>query len=126
LRGAHAHQPGYARLQHAYAAAADRTHRIFLVAGHAQLTYQEDIEFDPEPLCDGEPNWHSATRQRQHDRVRAPGKLPQLAGQQLAGLRAVLETAEIGHAVLLSRFACLPVPTGWSAALPRFPVSWAA
>jgi hypothetical protein len=97
LLGRHAHQPGHARLQYAHTAAADRAHRIFLLSGQAQLTYEKNIEFDPEPLCDSEPKWHTAARQGQYDRIGAPVIGPQRQGQQFAGLGAVLEAAKFPH-----------------------------
>ncbi|MFS2021470.1 hypothetical protein ACEN88_33500 [Massilia sp. CT11-108] len=78
-------------------AAAHGAHREFLVAGHAELAHEQDVEGDAEPLCDGEPDRDAAARQCQHDGVRMPGMGGEPLRQQPARFGAILEMTDVGH-----------------------------
>ncbi len=68
------------------------------MARHSQLADDEDIERGLQRLGDFEGHRHAATRQRQHQHVRAAGVLDQLLGELSAGLGTISKWPE--HAVL--------------------------
>src|SRR6185312_11009564 len=69
----------------------DGAHGKLLVAGHAELAYEEDIERCPELPGDFVADGHAAARQREYDHVVAAGIVKQFLGQFPAGLGSIEE-----------------------------------
>ena len=78
-------------VEHAHAAGGDGAHGQLLVARHAQLAHEEDVERGAQRPGHLVGDRHAAARQRQHEHVRAAGVGGELLGQQPAGLGAVSE-----------------------------------
>ena len=68
-------------VEHPGPARGDGTHRQLLVAWHAQLADDEDIERRLQRLGNFEGHRHAAARQGQHQHVRAAGVRDQLLGE---------------------------------------------
>ena len=75
-------QPGYdVVVEHPHAAGRDGAHRQLLVAGHAELAHDEDVERRAERVRHLVRHRHAAARQGQHEHVRAIGVMGELLGE---------------------------------------------
>jgi hypothetical protein len=76
-------------IQHTHVAARNGAERKFFMAGHAQLTHDEDIQGRIERTRYFESNGHAAARQSEHNDIAAALITAQLFCEIAAGLKAV-------------------------------------
>src|SRR5258706_11630715 len=87
-------------IEHAYSAARDGTHRILLVAGHAQLAHHENVERGAQRAGDLVGDGNAAARQAQDDDIGLSGVFGEELREKPPRLGAIMEwpRAEAGIA----------------------------
>jgi hypothetical protein len=81
-------------IQDAYSTRGNRAHGQFLLAGQAQLPYNQDIQRRLKRLGYRERNWHTAARQRQYKHIRTASIAREQLCQVLARFGTVTKTAD--------------------------------
>jgi predicted nucleotidyltransferase len=76
-------------VQDADATRGDCAEGEFLVTGHPELAYHENINGRANSPCDSERDRHAAPRQPEHQHIIAARVLDELLGQQLSGLGSI-------------------------------------
>ena len=76
-------------IEDAHAARGDGAERVLLVPGDAQLAYDEDVQRRPQRARHFRGDGHAATRQREHQHVRALGVRAELSGEETTGFTAI-------------------------------------
>jgi hypothetical protein len=82
----------HGRVEDADAARGDRSERVLLVAGHAELAHEEDVERSLQRARDLVRDGHPAARQGEYDDVVASCVVAQALRKQPPGVRAIPET----------------------------------
>ena len=87
-----AEQPDEVFVQDANASAGDCPHGQLLVAGHAQLAHDEDVQGHVQGLRDLERDGGAAARQREHKDVGLARVPHQALGEEGSGFAAIAES----------------------------------
>src|SRR5690606_2606823 len=84
-----ARHPHHFLVYHPHVAARDGAHGQFLVAGHAQLAHEEDVERGSELLRHLISHGHAPAREREDHHVGTARQAPQVGGEPAAGFTSI-------------------------------------